>query len=395
MKRFSGRTLWLCLVVCAFAVAQAVSQVGQPGSTAPPGRFTGPITATSLTVSGNITSTTGAVVAATDVSGATITGTTLTGHLLDPNFETPVNAVAATATMTYTVTDPAPLVAALKAITYTDANLPAGNDTVIISDGVTPKTYKFVASVAVEGDVLIGTADATALNLVQALNATGGTNEIGGDYLVAAENPLVSAAQDTTGAGTGTITLTARTAGADGNDITADGTFAGTAFFPDSQLESGTDAEQIVLGAVTYTFVVAVAEDYDVKIGANADASAANLEDAIAMTEAPGVGDNDVAGLYKVPIANAAATATLDNSGDGGSFALVAKTKGVAGNSIVLTAAQDQYAVTDAFSNTPTGVDGTVGAKGQVLFGTGYIYLCTAANGISGANWKRAEIAAY
>ncbi len=130
--------------------------------------------------------------------------------------------------------------AAYKNATYTDANVPDAGDTLVITDGATPKTYTFVAAVAVEGDVKIGTADATIANLVNAINGVAGAgNAVAGNYLVAAENPLVSATQDTAGAGTGTLTITARVKGTAGASIAGNGTFATGDFFADFTLNTG------------------------------------------------------------------------------------------------------------------------------------------------------------
>ena len=75
--------------------------------------------------------------------------------------------------------------------------------------------YTFVAAVAVEYDVKIGAdTDATMLNLSRAINNSGGTNAIAGDYLVRELNGLVSAVHN---AGPNTLTLTSRQAGVVGN----------------------------------------------------------------------------------------------------------------------------------------------------------------------------------
>lgn len=117
------------------------------------------------------------------------------GTVVIPDIVTPVNAVAATATVTYT--------------NATNAT----NGKKIIIDG---KEYKFTATaVAAEGDILIGAnADATFTNLSRAINLSGGTPDT--DYKVAAAHPTVSSAINT---GTDVVTLTARTKGAAGNLI--------------------------------------------------------------------------------------------------------------------------------------------------------------------------------
>lgn len=45
-----------------------------------------------------------------------------------------------------------------------------------------------------------------------------------------------------------------------------------------------------------------------------------------------------------------------------------------------------------AADNLENGADGTVGVKGQLVFDASYIYVCTAANTIADANWKKASI---
>ena len=42
---------------------------------------------------------------------------------------------------------------------------------------------------------------------------------------------------------------------------------------------------------------------------------------------------------------------------------------------------------------TASGVNGTVGMKGDVVFDSGYVYVCTADNTIADANWKSAALA--
>jgi len=78
-------------------------------------------------------------------------------------------------------------------------------------------TYTFVVTVAAEYDVKIGAdVDATMLNLSRAINMSGGSNALAGDYFVRAINGFVSAVHS---AGGNTITLTARKAGANGNNL--------------------------------------------------------------------------------------------------------------------------------------------------------------------------------
>ncbi len=71
-------------------------------------------------------------------------------------------------------------------------NAPANTETVVLNG----KTYTFVTAgtVAVEGDVDLGANETAALvNLKNAINASGGTNAVAGNYLVAAKHPTIIA----------------------------------------------------------------------------------------------------------------------------------------------------------------------------------------------------------
>jgi hypothetical protein len=123
----------------------------------------------------------------------------LTGHLTDPDFVTPVEGVAATAT-----------------VVYADGTAPTATKKVTIGGVV----YTFVAVVAAAGNVAIGaSADAAFTNLSRAINKSGGTEGAGQDYMSAGgiANPYVSSAVNT---GTDTVTLTALLKGTAGNAIT-------------------------------------------------------------------------------------------------------------------------------------------------------------------------------
>lgn len=159
-------------------------------------------------------------------AGGSLSWPTLTGYTP----ETGVAAIGVICTGT----------AAYKTATLTDANKPVNTDTLVITDGVTPKTYTFVTTVAVEGDIKVDTADAMGAALANALNGTAGAgNAIGGAYLVAAANPLVSAEFDATGAGTATLTVTARVKGTAGASIAGNETSIGAAWTPSFTLNTG------------------------------------------------------------------------------------------------------------------------------------------------------------
>jgi hypothetical protein len=107
---------------------------------------------------------------------------------------TPVNAVAATGTLTVHTTD-----------------APADGDTVLIGT----KTYTFKTTLTpAEGEVLINTTnDAALLNLIRAINHSGTANT---DYKCAAVHPLVSAAASVT---SHAFAITAKVKGLAGIDI--------------------------------------------------------------------------------------------------------------------------------------------------------------------------------
>lgn len=139
-------------------------------------------------------------------TNGSVVGSTLTGHLLDPNFVTPVNAVLATGGQ----------------LAYDNGtNVTAGKKVTIPNGDETDSVYTFRAVVALAGEVKIGAdADASMLNLTRAINKSGGTEGAGQDYLVSAAHPLVSAAHN---AGGDLVTFTVLTRGEIGNiDITTD-----------------------------------------------------------------------------------------------------------------------------------------------------------------------------
>lgn len=114
------------------------------------------------------------------------------------------------------------------------------------------------------GDVLIGaTEDDTFLNLTRAINNSGGTSGEGEDYMpfAGSENPWVTAVHDSGG---NSVDLTAVDKGAAGNDITlADDSAAITA----NAMSGGAD--------------IPGTNDYEVLIGADADATMLNFQRAI------------------------------------------------------------------------------------------------------------------
>jgi hypothetical protein len=142
---------------------------------------------------------------------------------------------------------------------------PTANDTVTI-DG---QAYRFVAALAQAYDVLIGsTPTATAQNLVAAINGSGGYGATyGEDTLV---HPTVSAISSS-----GTVTLTSKLYGADGDAITltesADNLTVSGSVFSD-----GSDGDVVVAafavnaeGAVWKDGLLSGASDTAILVGAN------------------------------------------------------------------------------------------------------------------------------
>ena len=110
---------------------------------------------------------------------------------------------------------PNPVAAVAATGEVTLAANPTANDTVTIAN----KTYKFVSALSAANDVKIGTAAAdTIANLVAAVNGATGAGSTYGTGTTA--NVYVTAA-----AGSGKVTLTAKTAGASGNALALSASF--------------------------------------------------------------------------------------------------------------------------------------------------------------------------
>lgn len=133
-----------------------------------------------------------------------------------------------------------------------------------------------------------------------------------------------------------------------------------------------------------YTFKTALTPvEGEVLIGALADDSLTNLVSAVMHTGTPDTDYKCAAAHPTVTAAAVAAHATV----------VTAKTKGVAGNSIGLAKVGATLTVGGAtFSG---GIDGTAGAKGDLVMFSTQPYVCTAAATIvtSGA-WKKLSTAA-
>lgn len=275
---------------------------------------------------------------------------------------TPVNAVAAKATLTFinpvadgeTITvgadiyefasDVAQSVAAgniavdviavttASTGTLTMAAQPGANETVVIGTAGSEVTYTFVGSNPQVGEVDLGADAAEAqANLVAAINGTDGINE---------PHPEVSASAFIADV----CTITALVGGVVGDSITTTDTLVGAG--------DGFAAAALAGGA---------------------DATADNAITAVVAASA--------LGTEPVTITD----------GAGSTLVVTADVAGVAAESIITetTCANGTFDV----AHLDGGVDGTVGEEGDIWFAPGRIYVCTADNTISDANWQSAVIA--
>lgn len=163
------------------------------------------------------------------------------------------------------------------------------SDNTNVADGATvtidTKVYTFrTALTPTEGEVLIGgSADASLLNLIRAINHTGTPNT---DYKCAAAHPTVSAAASVT---SHAFAITALTAGVGGNSIATTETSAHLSF-GSATLTSGAtadpspDAGKLTIGTQVFEIEVSggvTGDNTPVAVGASAGACAANLKTAI------------------------------------------------------------------------------------------------------------------
>jgi len=130
--------------------------------------------------------------------------------------------------------------------------------------------------------------------------------------------------------------------------------------------------ETFVIGTQTFTWKASRSGAGEVTIGVDAPAAVTNIVTAITA---------DLTDVTAV-------------DGAGNTVVLTAATKGVAGNSIVLTEASTNMTVDGAgtLGTTTPGVDGTVGTANQVAQDGSYLYVCTAVNTIADDNWRRVSL---
>lgn len=221
--------------------------------------------------------------------------------------------------------------------TLTVDTQPTAGDTMLIGS----KTYTFVTAALANDDGLVsrGTDLATAqAAIVAAINGADGHNTA---------HPQVSAAAF----GGNASVITAKVGGVAGDAIVTTETFtAGTNVF-----DAGT------LGTTV----------------AGVDCTAPNAVTALVAS----ITANDTQGVGAV-----------DGAGD--TVVLTADTKGVAGNSIAISETMANGSFAGGAVALSGGVDGTVGTNNQMYADSTYLYLCIGANTIADANWRRVSLGA-
>jgi len=141
------------------------------------------------------------------------------------------------------------------------------------------------------------------------------------------------------------------------------------------------DGDTVTLDTKVYTFKSSLTPtEGEVLIGVSAAVALDNLKAAV---NHEGVPDTD----YKCAAMHPTVIATT-NTDTTQLFA--ARTKGVAGNSIVFEEAGTHTSVDAATLGTEVaGVDGTVGVANEITQDGTYMYACIATNTIADANWRR------
>ena len=131
----------------------------------------------------------------------------------------------------------------------------------------------------------------------------------------------------------------------------------------------------MTIGTVVYTFKAAAAVAGDIAIGVDLAATKTNVIAAIKGTD----------GL------NAEHAAVTCGTFEGNVLTITAKAVGPAGN---ITTSEAFTAITNVFgaATLEGGLNGTVGAEGQIVIDENYIYVCTADNTTADANWKKTAL---
>lgn len=298
----------------------------------------------------------------------------------------PSNAAYGTSTLTMTGAI-VPGARATTKLTSTGVNVSDG-DTVTLNTTV----YRFKNAPAQAYDVQIGgTAAASLDNLKAAINGSGTE---GVEYFAGtAFHPTMYATTNTDT----TQIVVARVVGVTANSYPSTST-AVTLSWEDTTVGGGTGdsnpgvaAETVTVGSVTYSFLDVLSEDYainwavanEVHFGTNTESALLNLK--YVLNGGGIVGTDYSTGTVANPTANGTDV-------DADSLVVQADTIGTAGNGIATTSVLANGGFGAAA--TAGGVDGTVGAAGEVRWDTsaGYIYIATQANTTTTDYWYKAQI---
>ena len=294
-----------------------------------------------------------------DIDDGTIDGTTLTTVTLvsgdvSPTTlmlaeATPVNAVAATGTVTFSGLPNVYVANVNSTGTITVSGTPVAEEVFVVGT----QTFTFKETRSAAGEVTID-ADNTqqAVNIVAAITSD-----------IPAEATATNLA--------GVVTVTAVADGTAGDLVTLTETATGVAVSAGGTLASGVDEvlETTTVGSQVFTYVTLRASAGEVTVGGDATETATNFKTALNLD-----------------------MTTVDAESSLGVVTLTAATKGVAGNSIAL--AEDATNTAVGAAALAGGVDGTVGAANETVADTSGIYHSTGANTISGANWEKIEFGA-
>ncbi len=245
------------------------------------------------------------------------------------------------------------------AVLTCDGTAPADGDTVTVGTRV----YRFKTTMAQANDVQLGTATATMLALFKAMHLTGTS---GTDYFAGTQ--AIDVAATAVHTSTYVITVTANTKGYAGN------------LFAKSETSSHLDWDGT--GAF-FTGGIDPQAANDVYC-TSAETFIDNL--VLAITAGSGAGTNYGTGTT----ANTLATAVKASASTMTCTNLI---KGVIGNSTAIAESGSNTSWAGGATALSGGVNGTVGVKGQVVFDSDYIYICTDDNTIADANWKKTAIA--
>ncbi len=298
---------------------------------------------------------------------------------------TPVNAVAATGVLTSS----GALVPAKhggSTLTNDTTNIEAGK---IITIGTT--VYTFAADPTGNPfEVDLGSdAEDSAANLAAAINADGTDDDEYGAGTTAHPD-FYAASSDAT-----TVVIVARVPGDDNNADVTESDDAGWTW-TGADIANGvagvTDAAAtFVIGTRTYMFVNELSETSgataivdQILYGGSEAVALDNMK--LAINAGATAGTNYSTGT----VVNADVTATTNTNT---AQTVAAKVSGVIGNAI---------ATTETLANTAwgavvleSGVDGTVGVKGEVTWDATGFYICLLANTIADANWVKTSMATF